>query len=269
MDTKFVGTIGIVVLGIVVIGLSVWYMATHPAPVTPLGQIATSTPPGAQHLSDHGKYYDIDAVYPGSTPLAASVGADADAAAVTAMKGFIQNQIDAFKEQNKLLSLTPEDVKIQGLDQGRKYDLEVTYETQNSPRTVSYIYTMYADTLGAHPNGYYRTFTYDLKTGEGIELGDIFQPTVDYPTLLSQISRAKLPAQIAQMENVSASEIDGQMLKDGTTPDADNFQTWYLDGTDLIIIFPPYQVGPYVLGTVTLTIPRSELGSVLKPEYGG
>jgi len=53
----------------------------------------------------------------------------------------------------------------------------------------------------------------------------------------------------------------------GTTPDADNFQNWYVEGTTLVLLFPPYQVGPYSLGVVSVPIPLSELGTNLNPDF--
>ncbi len=105
-----------------------------------------------------------------------------------------------------------------------------------------------------HPNGYYRTFTFDTKSGAALELGDLFAPGASYLDTLSRIARAKLPAQIATAENVSVSEVDTHFHHQGTVPEEDSFQNFYLEGSNLVIIFPSYQVGPYVLGVVSLTI---------------
>ncbi len=49
------------------------------------------------------------------------------------------------------------------------------------------------------------------------------------------------------------------MLNSGTTAKVENFQDWYIDGTSLVIIFPPYQVAAYAAGEQTVTIPFSQL----------
>ncbi len=127
------------------------------------------------------------------------------------------------------------------------------------------MYQIYEDTLGAHPNGYYRTFTYDLQTGQEVTLQDLFLPSIPYLERLSDRARADLPAIIKQMSG--GDEGDPSMLADGTSPTADNFQWFYIDSTNLVLIFPPYQVGPYSLGTVTDTIPLAQLADSLKVEY--
>lgn len=260
----------------VVVALGVvWYLATHRAPNGSLIQIATSTPATSTpivtaatplHITENAAYYDIDAQYPSSTVLKQSANVSADAAAVATMKTFEQDTIAQFKKDGNFANLTHDDIQMIGLDQ-RKYALDIEYKTYQSPRTVSYVYTIYADTLGAHPNAYYRTFTFDTKTGANLSLGDVFASNSSYIQKLSDIAHAKLPAILAKIEGVSVSEVDTEQLNPGITATADNFQNFYLDGNNLVIVFPPYQVGPYALGTILLPIARADLGAMLKSEY--
>jgi len=266
MDTKTEVTGGLV-LGFIVLVLVLWYMSENPAPITRPVSPTTSKQAGSQgsptlHLTESGKYYTLDAAYPGSTPLQASAGATADAKAVTLMKAFAQNSLDTFKEGNGLMKLTPEDIRVQGLDQGRSYSLAVTYSTRTGKQSVSYVYTLFMDTLGAHPNTYFRTFTFNSGTGDGMDISDLFLPGMDYLTLLSKETRRVLPDMLAHAENVSVSEINAKFIHDGTTPDPDNFQNWYIDGSTLVIIFPPYQVAPYVDGPQEVRLPLSTLPGV-------
>ncbi len=249
---------------IIIAGLALWYMATHPAPTAHAPSMATTTASGSalgpQSLSDSGQYYKIDASYPGSTSLLESAGAAADANAVAAMKGFETQTITQFKEESGLNNLTAEDIKIQGLSADRFYALSLTYETHQSPSTVSYIYQIYADTLGAHPNGAYRTFTFDKKTGASLQLADLFVANAAYLTQLSTISRTQIAQTLGE-------NVDTTYLNSGTTPKAENFQDFYLDGANLVLVFPPYQVGPYAIGTQQVTIPLVQLKTSLKAQY--
>jgi hypothetical protein len=247
-----------------------WFILTRPAPEGP-GSVATSTPSGTevgekQHIEDAGEYHQIDAYYPSLTPLKASAGERADRAAVLSMKTFAEAEVDRFNE-NTVASLTAEDIRIQELGGDRKYVLEADYEMHESADTVSYVYHMFADTMGAHPNAYYRTFTFDKKTGEGLHLDDLFLRSADYLDVLSQKTREVLIPQIARLSNIDESDVDREMLDAGTTPFSDNFGNFYLEGGDLIILFPPYQIGPWVLGVQTAAIPRSELSTILMPDY--
>jgi hypothetical protein len=263
--------IGALVVIIVLMGGVIWYMATHAPGVGPLGPQATSTPNGASTMPDkvieeHAKYYDVKAVYPSSTSLKTTAGVEADAKAVEIMKQFELNTIEGFKEQGNFANLTAEDIKIMRLDE-RKQSLEIKYEMKSGPKTVSYVYMMYMDTLGAHPNTFFRTFTFDAASGAGLQIDDVFAPGTNYLNILSTQSRKLLPAAIAAREGISVSSVDTDYLNRGTTPDADNFQNWYIEGSNLVIVFPPYQLAPYAAGVLTVSIPFSHISSSLNAAY--
>ncbi len=263
--------IGAAVLAVVVAGLVLWYVSEHPAPyVNNTFETAASTKAGSEgaavSLNETAAYYDIVASYPSSTILKASAGPDADTRAVARMKQFAVDSIATFKTEGNFANLSRDDVQILGLDQ-RKESLEIKYESKTAAQTLSYIYTTYADTHGAHPNTYFRTFTFDRKSGVGLALKDIFVPGADYLSVLSTQSRRLLIASIAAREGVKSTEVDTDYLNRGTGPDADNFQNWYFEGTSLVLIFPPYQVAPYAAGIQMATIPLSQLSSILNPAY--
>ncbi len=258
--------IGGVVLILIILGALIWYMANTPAPEAPTPQ--AGEPQGEMGvITENEQYWEIEATYPTSTPLKASAGAGADAHAVEVMKQFAEISVQSFKEESGLLSLSAEDIAMQGLGGDRKYALGMDYELHSSDSTVSYVYLIYADTLGAHPNAYYRTFTFDSETGTGLTLGDLFVPGSDYLAKLSSSSRAKLVTQIAEASNVSEAELSMDMIDAGTTPDEDNYLNFYLEGDALVIIFAPYQVGPWALGMQEVRLPKSELTAILKAKY--
>ncbi|HEY4489443.1 MAG TPA: DUF3298 domain-containing protein [Candidatus Paceibacterota bacterium] len=251
---------------VIFLALLIWYMATHPATrVVAPGDIATTTPlfvDEPQHIVDNGPYHEIDVAYPGTTPLKSSAGAEADAAAVFAMRNFSQNTVNAFKESAEM--------DMPGLGEfarGRKYTMGVEYKLFESPETVSYVYQIYQDTLGAHPNTYYRTFLFDRASGEVLHLEDLFVPGAPYLERLSERTRAELPVIMARMAQMSPSEVDMDYVNSGTMPIGDSFGNFKIDGTNLVMIFPPYQVGPYVYGTIEVPIPLSSLGDILRSEY--
>lgn len=259
--------IGAVVLGLIVIGLLLWYMATHqpgtlPPPIPGSG---TEIPEGAfrkETITDNGQYYDAKATYPAETPLKATVGAEIDQIIVMSLKAFAESQIASFKENSGLATLTPEDIAMFGLGEDRKYELDLDFEVSQSPTTVTFVYTIYQDTLGAHPNTYFRTFTYSKANGESVHLDDLF--TGNYLERLSEISRKELAVSIARD---TQAEADTDYIASGTLPIADSFQNFALKDDTFILIFPPYQVGPYVLGVRTVEIPLTDLTDTLAPEY--
>jgi hypothetical protein len=243
---------------VLIIGGLIAYALVRPLP-HPAESIAdTSNLPEGSYI-DHAKYYDIATNYATSTPLALSVGASANASAVALMKNFVASTIEQFKTDGKFANLTSNDIKVMGLDQGRKESLTVVYLMASSPHTVSYIYTVYEDTLGAHGNTVFKTFTFDTRTGKELHLSDLFV-SADYLTVLSQMSKDMLTSQLG---NMSVS----QMIASGTTPDEKNFQNFFFDNESFVLLFPPYQVAPYAAGPQTVPFSASSLRNILRPEY--
>ena len=270
MDTK-TEIMGAVVLGIVLVGLVLWYMNENPAPYVRTPQDATNdintgTEGSPVSLNETAAYYEIVASYPSATTLKASAGANADRAAVELMRQFEADSIATFKKEGNFENLSHDDVQILGLDQ-RKMSLEIRYEGKKAPHTLSYLYTTHADTHGAHPNTYFRTFTFDTKTGASLTLKDLFVPGTEYLSVVSVHARKQLVDSIAAREGVKASQVDVEYLNRGTVPSSDNFQNWYLEGHTLILIFPPYQVAPYAAGVQTVIIQLSQLATILNPAY--
>jgi hypothetical protein len=269
MNNKQRATAAVIVLFGVFLALLIWYMATHPAPEAAIpGNIATSTTPAAEtlHIKDEGEFYEIDAAYPASTPLKASAGVEADARAVAAMKAFEENAIVAFKENAGIGEGGPEELaRIK--EYNLKYAMNIEYKFYSGPKTISYVYSIYQDTLGAHPNMYYRTFTFDRDTGEALGLDELFSPGTPYLERLSTRTRADLPKIMGKMAELPPEQVDMDYINSGTLPIADAFQNFAVDNETLLMIFPPYQVGPYVYGTITDPIPLADLKDILNPEY--
>ena len=254
--------IGAAALIALVLGFVLWYMATHEAPAPYAGETATSTPEALppQVYEEHGQYFDIEAAYPGETALKYALDEDADAAAVALMEDFIDETIGDFKAQGNFDNLTPEDIQLMGLSENRRESLAISYEEEAGLRTASYVFTIFVDTLGAHPNAFYRTFTFDLATGAELKIDDLFLPRANYLTRLSAIAEFELGKALGEFA-------DPEYIRQGVTPEAINFQSFAIDGANLVLIFPPYQVAPYAAGTQTVSIPLAQLAEILKPEY--
>ena len=251
-------------------GLLAWYFIAKPAPKIPT--TATSTPvttatqpkpdfsAAPLHIIEHGQYYDADLQYPSATPLTNSPNASANANAVQILKDFTQKTLATFKKDSQFDTITPADAQIQGLNQNTKYALSDSYTPYAGLHTISYEFGVYEDTLGAHPNTNYHTFTFNTQTGKSLELSDLFVSGSSYLNTLSTLSRTSLAKQLG-------SDGDSSMISDGTKPSLENFQNFVIDGNDFVIIFPQYQVAAYAFGPQEVRIPLTELKSVLKPEY--
>ena len=250
-------TLSGIIVTLAIVGGIIFYAATKPLTAVAPG---TAAPLPENGYLEHAAYYDIAANYATSTPLLADIGPAANAAAVARMEAFISDTIAQFKTDGNFANLTASDIRTMGFDRGRKETLQIVYLIASSAHTVSYIYTTYLDTLGAHGNTFFHTFTFDTTTGAPLSLADAFLPGSSYLETLSGLAREKLPGTIGQ--GASA-----QMLDAGTTPDAKNFANFFFDNKDFVVLFAPYAVAPYAAGTQTLRIPVAQLAAILKPEY--
>jgi len=246
--------LALVLIILIIIGGFVWFFFGRETP-----HVENETPETAEsveklHTEDAGDYHHMDGYYPSLTPLST----EGNAVAVFSMRTFVETEMERFKLETTA-ELDEEAIAFLGLGGDRKYTLEVDYSLHESADTVSYVYHIYADTLGAHPNAYYRTFTFDKKMGRELHIGDLFVAS-EYLDALSDISREQIRETLGENVNV-------EYLESGTTPMWENFQNFYLEGDVLVIVFSPYQVGPWAIGTQEARIPRSELSSVLKAEY--
>ncbi|MDP2593962.1 MAG: RsiV family protein [bacterium] len=234
-------TIGLIIVLAVIAG-AVIYFGLRPGPAKAPGA-STGASAIANPYVERTQYYDIAANYPTTTPLSAQ----ASKAAAEAMQGWVIDTVSQFKNDG-------------ASNQGRKLSLQIIYLIASSPHTVSYIFTTSEDMGGAHPNSFFKTFTFNMTTGKQLALGELFAPGADYLGTLSRIARAKLPEIIGQYA-------DQKMIADDTTPDAKNFQNFFIDNATLNILFDPYAVAAYAAGPQTLQIPLADLASILGGEH--
>ncbi len=213
-------------------------------------------------LNEVAAYYTIMVEEPERTVLAGK----ADEKARETMHLALRSAIADFKQESGLESLTEEDIQIQGLGADRKYALGAEYDEFQGKNTVSYVYRIYMDTLGAHPNHFYLTFTFDHE-GNELLLGDIFTQNSDFLTRLSQEAYARVVEELTTRAGGEVYPEMAETVRMGTAPSADALQFYYLTPTDLHLLFPPYQVAAYAAGSFDIAIPLSELSDILKPEY--
>jgi hypothetical protein len=141
--------------------------------------------------------------------------------------------------------------------------LDITYDSYTSGEYASYVLNIYSDTLGAHPNAFYRTFTFDSE-GREVGLEDLFEPGVSY---LDRISQRVYAGVIAQLEERGGGPVTGDMeetVRIGTAPTPETLQFFYLNNTALHIIIPPYQAASWAAGTFEIEIPLSEFSDILR-----
>lgn len=208
----------------------------------------------------------ITAAYPTKTPLARTAGAEADARATLAMENFVRTVIADF-QANAGVGASIEELQSWGVGEGRKFELGIDYQTYPSENFVSYVFLVYEDMLGAHPNGYYHTFVFDSKTGTELALGDLFIAGSRY---LDRVSAQTFAQVKAELETRSGVPVAGEALdtvRIGTSPTPETLQFFFIEGENLVILIPPYQAAAYAAGDFKAVIPLSSLADSVRAEY--
>lgn len=168
----------------------------------------------------------------------------------------ISNASTQFKMQ--IVNPTDRDIPTEAL----KNTLDIDYKPiifQAGDETLASV-TLYelASFAGtAHPMHTIETINFDLTKGSEIQLADLFKPNSNYLKIIGNYCNKALKKNIP--------DADKQMIDDGTKPDAKNFANWNLTPKGLLITFNEYQVAAYVYGTPEVTIPYTELQTVLSP----
>jgi hypothetical protein len=230
------------------------YKSWTPAPLSRLERplLGEMTPMGDYLYAEATDYYVIKASFPATTTL---WGAADEKARLTIERGLAE-VVAQFKKDGNFDTLTPEDVAIQHIGPDHKYMLTMEYVTYHSPGYVSYVYSVYADTLGAHPNGTYMTFVFDNR-GERVALAQLFPAN---PNWLEELSHKVSEEVVVQMKvRTRESDVSSMFFPEGVAPQEGNFSNFALDGDTLVVMLPPYQVAPYVMGSFTVRVPLADL----------
>ena len=107
----------------------------------------------------------------------------------------------------------------------------------------------------AHPMTNDSSFNYStISTGQ-LELKDLFREDSEYLKFISSFTQKELEAYAYSQGNENIFD----MIKLGTSPDANNFKVWNIKSDSLIITFNPYQAAPYVFGIQEVKISLSEM----------
>lgn len=151
-----------------------------------------------------------------------------------------ENIIDEFMEYAK--EPTQENIS---------YSLYIEYETYEYKNYISYVFFISMYTGGAHPDNSVLSINYNTQYNKIIKILNIY----DNLNNLSKISRDLL----RKNNQINSSSDQLNMILEGTEPDEYNFRNFAITENGIILFFEPYQVAPYVFGTIRITIPYNQL----------
>ncbi len=163
-----------------------------------------------------------------------------------------------------------------------EYTLDLTFVVaRRTADFVSVLATGDSYTGGAHPAPIVASFNLHSADARLLSIVDLFTDADTALKTLSDESRRQLQGRYEARlhEQTSDAKLLAEQLKNmhdmveqGTAPTATNFAVFLVDGLDtkaigLTLIFPPYQVAPYVDGTQQIEVPAKVFYDLLKPEY--
>lgn len=245
------------ILGLAILSLQA---GAEPALATPAATAAVAAPrPVAQtlKLTDAKQRFEIDASYPQlQSPDAAGQAFN------QLMRSRIEAEVAEFKKNaaEGMAFLKDPAVDPKNFD-GFNSSLLISYETARADSRVISVALM-AETFvigNAHPSHWPMMLNYDLARRKEIKLADLFKPGTNYLQTLAPLCKADLKRQAKQNQ---FPDID-DMISEGTAPKAENYRSFTLTPTALVIAFPEYQAGPYVYGQHEVTIPYTRLQAIL------
>ena len=184
---------------------------------------------------------------------------------------YVKNQIllnyEKWKQESDIVATsTRENLGLSDSVPEIKYAYTADYKIATSTNTISYVYTVYTFTGGAHGSSYKLAYTFDVK-GRMLKIENIL-PESQLKTVsdfafkeLSKVSFNKLKEYGDQSmkgliyEDYIKDKENIKWIKEGTEAKRENYNTAWLDGNDLVIYFGQYQVWSYAEGDYELRIP--------------
>ena len=142
------------------------------------------------------------------------------------------------------------------------YNRFVAYSVMRADAQVISLESLDSSYLGgAHGNYYYEGTTFDTMTGEELKIQDI---VTDMPSFRQHATK-DIDKYLQENYGDGLFE-DYQDTVEQIWEGEDGFN-WYLNESGIIVIFNPYVVGPFAMGSVTVPLPYSAYASFLNPNY--
>ena len=111
---------------------------------------------------------------------------------------------------------------------------------------------------GAHPFPVVETHVFDLSDGRPLTFGDVF---MDDPASVEALA-SYVVADLVNRQGLDADWVAGAFGDPGKA-----LSRFVLRESGPLFVFPPYEVAPYVVGTVTVPLPWGVLQDLVRPGF--
>lgn len=246
-------SIALVVLVVVVFGVYAYrHWGSARMTQLPNGSVAQNVTPVP--VSAQNPYAMATGTYPQFANASAEFNAQISTAIDTAVAAHLKDSAENYKARYE--TATPDEHVTPTPKAEDRFPLSIASQiVRNDDRVISVLVTIDEYTGGAHGQHIMMTFNYDVVAGKEITLTDLARGDVQFLKKLSTVSRKMLLTQLATAAQVQPSDIDQEMLNDGTTPTAENFSLFTIpNDTQVTFYFGEYQVAAYVFGPQQITV---------------
>ena len=168
-----------------------------------------------------------------------------------AVSDLIQSEIEYFRKN--LLARTP----AASVSAGNFFDAQYVVVLQNRELwSLKFYFMGYVDGA-AHPYHYSMVFNYDLEQGRKLSLEELFIKDSNFLEVISSHC-------IFELSKRDIGFYGG--FVQGAQPESKNYRNWNISPEGLMITFDEYQVAPYIAGEQMVTIPYTELTTIINPK---
>jgi hypothetical protein len=200
--------------------------------------------PGRIDESDSG--YSIQAAF----PVLAGEGA-AVKSANRAIRDQVEALIASFRTKHQ------EEAAQGEIEGAAPWTLDIEYDAPyRAAHYLAVLFIGYDFRGGAHGMPISEPLVIALADGRRIPPAGLFRPDADWLGTLA----ARCYAELKLRDLPGADEV---WLRGGTEPKADNYRQLVPGPDGLRVIFPPYAVAPYAVGTQEVLIPYPDLSGIL------
>ena len=164
----------------------------------------------------------------------------------------VKQTIDQYEEESRQLV-------EEGYATGMSYMIDVGYDVtylDNGLLSLTLIYYEY--TGGAHGNAILLAYTFDLATGQQLELSDLM-PDTGYKSVVNGIIKDDIARLVESDELYELVEFE----------DIGDTAQWYLTTDGIVFYFQQYEYFPYAAGIQTFVVSYPELEKFFNDEYAG
>jgi len=194
----------------------------------------------------------------GSYPQVSNASDVFNARIVSTVNKAIEEHFQGAKENWDARNATAQEGLDLPLGEGDIEKFPISFRTdiaRNDGKVFSAVMFIDQYSGGAHGIQAIVTFNYNIANQKEITTETLIANDPQFLNKISVYARATLLRKLAESAQVEESEIDKEMLHDGTTPNISNFSLFtYTSESQLTFYFTPYQVAAYVFGSPEIAV---------------